>query len=218
MRAARFWFSALWLSTSGCASSNMKIPGNVADAPTVQVRGHTEASRLRPPALKLDGWMAQNVVRSANRPTGRGATQWSREPTETQLHFDLLEGSTALHADCTERVHRTAMGFGKQENNLECTCREAGADRMRLTLVNGKGSAILGAGTEFRITPILQADSGKKQHRALGYLFEGSAGQGAGAVEVTERSRAFRPPQLPESERPALLCAYASLLLYRPSG
>jgi hypothetical protein len=213
MRAARKLVgSAVALLASACAHTALKVPPGVAHVPPIAVSGR---GGLHEGEWKLGAATISGVERSANRITGRGVTTWQRDPNQTGLTFTLKDQNRTLAAVCNEGVEETYFGVGRPNVHFECSCREGDAERAHFKLVNGDGTAELPEVARFQVSRLSISSQNRNEKRALGYWFHGDSGQGA--VDVLDDGRVWLPERLPGEARPALLCSYAALLLYRPT-
>ncbi len=202
----------LGLFASACAHT-MKVPDGVASVPTLQAE---REGGLKERELRLGGAVARQIERSWSRPTGRGLVNFEKAPEKTSLKFAFQHGNQALAGECLEHLSTNMMGLKDPKVSLRCACKAGETVRARLQLEQNQGSAELTGLASYQVSSIHTDERGRARREVLGYLFQGP--HGGGAVDRGGEGRAWLPSDLGAEEKPLLLCLYAGLLLYKPSG
>jgi len=189
----------------------MKVPEKVAANPVLEAE---RRGGLKERELALGGAVASDIERDWNRPLGRGLVHFEQAPEETTLAFSFKHPQGTLAGHCTEHLKSNLMGLKNPKVSLACTCKDGDRSLGEVALEQSQGSAELAGGGAYRVYGIYTASNGRKRDEVLGYWFLSQAGEGA--VELKGEGRAWLPPNVSPEQRPALLCLYAAMLLYRP--
>ncbi len=201
---------------SGCTPITLKPPASVATALELKVEGHSDVKTFREKDLKIGSYVVHNIDRDWNRSTSLAAGPWSRESGNKAYRFDLKAQSRTLHGECTEAVAKNGIaGFGTSSVTFGCTCKEGESQRVKLDLVNGSGTALLAASTQYTVNELHESEQGAYIASPLGYHFQTVGAEGV--VDVSGKGRAWVPASASEHDQFGLVCAYAALLLYRPT-
>jgi hypothetical protein len=201
---------------AGCKPVRLKTPDFVAGARELQVRGYKRGSHgFRESDIALGSYRVTGIDHDWDRSTSVKAGPRASESRKKAFRFDLRAEGRTLRGECTEEARRQGIGgFLSAKIALRCACSEGEAPRLSLAL-DGRSGTVQAAGVAYQVAELRDSASGGKVREALGYELRGPVARGA--VDVSASGRAWLPTGVSADEELALVCAYASLLLYRPT-
>lgn len=206
---------ALCTLCGGCRLS-MKPPAQGVDPKVVEVHDYRPPQNTRPDALRIGAAQVSDVSGTAIHPPGLTAYGRARDQDRWEYTFTLKDGPHQLRGECSENVGKVRWyGIGEVMLNLRCSCFEGATRVTSLSVKEGSGEAQLPGGERYTVTLSRDSKEGRYSRGVLGYLVRGASGEGG--VDVTRDARAYYPHELPEEQRLPLTCAYAALLLHRPT-
>lgn len=205
----------LALLNSGCLGLSMKPPAKGDDARVVQVSDYRPSASARDHELAIGAAKVDDVAGTPIYPPGLAAYGRVPDNDKWQYTFSAAEGGHRLRGECTEQVGEVRFfGVGDIMLDLRCSCFEGDKRAATLTVVSGKGEAVLPGNARFAVKETRESEQGRRSRAVLGYRLAGAAGEGG--IDTTRQARAYYPAQLVEAQRLPLTCLYAALLLHRP--
>ncbi len=211
-----FTYLAVVIALTGCSTATMKPPSSVTQSQRLAIQGHSgNTQTFREKNLEIGSYSVSHIDRDWDKGTQTNAGPWSRASNRKAYRFDVGAAGRLIHAECNEQaVSQDIAGIGQSKVTFACECREGSDARAKVDLVDGVGTARI-AGIPYEITAVYESEQGGRSGTALGYHFK--APEGDGAVDVTGKGRAWLPTAVTDETTLGLVCAYAGLLLYRPT-
>lgn len=216
MRTAILIAGALALLSAGCFKLTMKPPSQQVDPKVLEVRDYKPSQSTRAAQLGIGSAEVHGVSGTPIHPPGQ--TAYGRMPAQDKWSytFQLREGAGQLRGECEETQGDVRfVVVGDVMLDVRCSCFEGATRVASLNVTSGKGEVVLPGNVHYAVSESREAAEGHRSRSVLGYRIEGAGGQGG--IDVTRTARAYLPAQLAAPQRLPLLCAYAALLLHRPT-
>lgn len=161
-------------------------------------------------AANVDAISGSMISAPGTTPYGRAS-----DPGTSKYKFNIATPQHALRAECSEQANDAPyFGLGKAAIDLYCTCVDGNVVKAALLLSEGRGQAALVSGERYAVWESHEDEHGHRVRPVLGYRFQ--AGRSEGAIDITQRPRAYVPASLPAEHELPLACLYAALLLHTP--
>lgn len=209
--------SAALLLLSGCLKLSMKPPEKGVDPHVVKVSEYSPSPSSRDHQLSIGAAKVGDVTGTPIVPPGMAAYGRIAEKDKWSYAFTLREGNKTMRGECTEQAGAVRFfAVGAIMLDLRCACFEGDKRLSTLTLVSGKGEAVLTGDARYQVLESRNSKEGGSSRAVLGYRFQARKGSGAGAIDVSRRPLAYFPNGLLAEQRLPLTCLYAALMLHRP--